>query len=41
VAFCAGLRDMYSVISVSVTRMIAPVSAVTPIRGWKAKQIAR
>ena len=37
----AGARDMNSVMMVSVTRMMAPTSAVRPIMVWKAKQIAR
>ena len=40
IASLAGARDMNSVISVSVTRMTAPASAVTPSSQWNAKQIA-
>ncbi len=41
IASRAGARDRYSVTMVSVTRMMAPTSAVRPIMTWKAKQIAR
>ena len=41
VASRAGARDMNSVMTVRMTRMMAPTSAVTPIQTWNAKQIAR